>query len=72
MKRKRSYEPTSQIPLGAQTVGFRNTLQWNYNETTLNELYQEFSMIDTTQIINEPDTNEALIKLDKKKSGVLW
>ena len=36
------------------------------NETTLNDFYQEFSMKDTTQIINEPETNEALIKLDKK------
>ena len=36
------------------------------NETTLNDFYQEFSMKDTTQIINEPDANEALIKLDKK------
>ena len=36
------------------------------NETTLYAFYQDFSMIDTTQIINETDTSEALINLDNK------
>ena len=36
------------------------------NETTLNNFYQKFSMIDTTQLMIETDINEALIKLDNK------
>ena len=36
------------------------------NETKLNNFYQKFSMIDSTQLMNETDINEALIKLDNK------
>ena len=50
---------TDKIPLKQIRYGLMN-------ETTLNNFYQKFSMIDTTQLMIETDNNEILIKLDNK------